>query len=84
MAIVYVMAEPLRLLVRVPAGYLMDIYIDVFCFEVGLRRALAIYCGLAEDDIRVGSTRHGQLRKDITLWRHGLSEADDIWMEIGV
>ena len=79
MAIVYVMAEPLRLLVRVPAGYLMDIYIDVFC-----RRALAIDCDLAEDDIRVGSTRHGQLRNDITLWRHGLSEADDIWMEIGV
>ena len=84
MAIVYVMAEPLGLLVRVPAGYLMDIYIDIFCFEVGLRRALAADFDLAEDDVRIGSTRHGQLRNDITLWRHGLSEADDIWMEIGV
>jgi len=49
-----------------------------------LRRALAADFDLAEDDIRIGSTRHGQLRNDITLWRHGLSEADDIWMEIGV
>ena len=84
MAVVCVMAEPLLLLVRVPAGYLMEMYIDVFCFEVGLRRALAIDCGLDEDNIRVGSTRHGLLRNDISLWRHGLSEADDIWMEIGV
>ena len=84
MSIVYVMAEPLLLLVRVPAGFLMEMYMDVFCFEVGLRRALAIDCGLDEDDIRVGSTRQGLLRNDITPWRHGLSEADDIWMEIGV